>query len=192
MFEDKRSKRVIFVSHCILNQSAKIDGCAHHPGAVREVVDVILASGCGIAQLECPELMHLGLDRQADPEAERSVESEDSRVGELMQRPFGRVCCREIADRACHQMEQYVRHGFAVLGVLGVNGSPTCGVETGWSAGRETSGPGVLMRELQHAWAERRLCVPIRGIKATQPEHAVETTRQMLGEADQIPTSGTR
>jgi predicted secreted protein len=183
VFEDRRSKRVIFVSHCVLNQNAKIDGCAHYPGAIREVLDVILASGCGIVQLGCPELMHLGLERQVDPGSARTIESEDSRVGELMQRPSGRMCCREIAERASCQVEQYVRSGFAVVGVLGINGSPTCGVETAWSDGLEIAGPGVLIRELRDAFARRHLSIPIRGIKAEHPADAVEAVREVLGAA---------
>ena len=183
MFEDRRSKRVIVVSHCVLNQNAKIDGCAHYPGAIREVLDVILTSGCGILQLECPELMHLGLDRQVDAAAVRTIASEDSRVGDLMQRPSGRMCCREIAERACRQVVEYVRNGFDVVGVLGINGSPTCGVETAWSDGLETTGPGILIRELQEACARRQLSIPIRGIKAKRPADAVEAVREVLGAA---------
>jgi predicted secreted protein len=182
VFEDRRSKRVIFVSHCILNQNAKIDACARYPGVMNEVLEVIQAAGCGIVQLECPELMHLGLDRQADPEEPRSIESEDTRVAELMQRPFARICCREIADRAAYQVEQYLCHGFTVAGVLGIDGSPTCGVERGWSAGRETAGPGVLTRELIDACAQRRLSIPIRGIRAANPQEAVAVVRGMLGD----------
>lgn len=33
MFDDKRGKKLILVSHCILNQNAKLDECAHYPGA---------------------------------------------------------------------------------------------------------------------------------------------------------------
>ena len=69
-------------------------------------------------------------------------------------------------------------------GVLGVNGSPTCGVETGWSHGRETIGPGVLMQELQEALARCGLPLPpMRGIKAQYPLEAVEALREILSGA---------
>ena len=63
MFTDRRSKKIILVAQCILNQNAKIDGCAHYPGAIEGVAEVLIRSGCGIVQLPCPEVMHLGLDR---------------------------------------------------------------------------------------------------------------------------------
>lgn len=180
MFEDSRSKRVIFVSHCILNQNAKIDGCAHYPGAVRELVDIIVTSGCGIVQMDCPEFLHLGLDRQVEIGSERTIESEDSRVAELMEAPAGRACCREVASQVAQQMEQYVRHGFTVVGVLGVNGSPTCGVEIGWRADTEVAEPGILIRELVAACARRGLSVRARGIKAKDPDGAVRAAREIV------------
>jgi len=188
VFEDGRSKRVIFVSHCILNQNAKIDGCAHYRGSIREVADLILRSGCGVVQIECPEIMYLGLDRQVVPGLQRTIESEDTRVAELMEGEAGRTYCRDIASRVVHQMEQYVRSGFSVVGVLGVNGSPTCGVETGWRADGEVAEPGVLIRELQAACQQRGLSVPIRGIKAEDPEGAVRAAREVLGAA--VPFQG--
>lgn len=183
MFEDKRSKRVIFVSHCILNQNAKIDGCAHYPGAIRVAADLILDSGCGVVQMECPEITHLGLDRQVTTDSQRTVESEDTRVAELMEKPEGRGCCREIASRVAYQIEQYVRSGFSVLGVIGVNGSPTCGVEMGWRAGAEVAESGVLIREIREACRRRGLSVNIRGLKAREAGVAEQVVREVLGDA---------
>jgi predicted secreted protein len=169
---DKRSKRVVFVSHCILNQNAMVDGLACYPGVVREVVDTILASGCGIVQLECPELIHLGLDRRVDIDSERTIGSEDSRIRVLMEERSGRSCCRKIAEQAAYQIRQYILNGFVVVGVLGINASPTCGVETTWSEGMEVPGPGAFIRELQEEFARRNLAIPIRGINLNDPSGA--------------------
>ncbi len=183
MFEDGRSKRVIFVSHCILNQNAKIDGCAHYPGAIQGIADLIVRSGCGVVQMECPEVMHLGLDRQVVAGSERTIESEDTRVAQLMEAPAGRACCRDVASRVARQMEEYVRNGFSVVGVLGVNGSPTCGVETGWRADAEVAEPGVLIRELRVACEQRGLSVRVRGVKAKDPEGAMRAAQEVLDAA---------
>ena len=65
MFTDARSKRVVLAVHCILNQNARIDECAHFPGAMGRIAQLLVDSGVGIVQLPCPELLYLGLDRQA-------------------------------------------------------------------------------------------------------------------------------
>ncbi len=73
MFTDARSRKIIFVAHCVLNQNAKIDRCARYPGAMPELAAFLLQSGVGIVQLPCPELLALGLDRQADPHAPTTI-----------------------------------------------------------------------------------------------------------------------
>jgi predicted secreted protein len=179
-FEDKRSKRIVLVAHCVLNQNAKIDGCAHYPGVMREVAEALIESGCGIVQLPCPELLHLGLDRQVDRQSARTVESEDTRVGALMQEGSGTLCCRRVAEEIAYQVEQYQQNAFAVVGLLGINGSPTCGVETAWADGREVESPGALIREVQAALKRRGWNVPMRGIRAKDSATAVRVTAELL------------
>jgi predicted secreted protein len=182
MFSDKRSKKVVFVAHCMLNQSAMIDGLACYPGVVREVVDTLVASGCGIVQIECPELTHLGLERRVDKESERTIGSEDTRVGMLMQKQPGRLCCRRLAEQVAYQIEQYLQSGFVVAGVLGINGSPTCGVETSWSEDFAVPGPGIFIRELEEAFTCHNLAIPVRGINLEDPAGSVNVVRQIVSD----------
>lgn len=39
MFNDGRSKKVVFVAHCFLNQNSISDGTAIYPAANKDVVD---------------------------------------------------------------------------------------------------------------------------------------------------------
>ena len=71
MFTDKRSKKVIFVAHCVLNQNAISDGTALYPSAHTDIIQKLLKSQVGIVQLPCPELLCLGLDR-GNPEGATS------------------------------------------------------------------------------------------------------------------------
>jgi predicted secreted protein len=181
LFRDKRSKRVIFVSHCILNQNAMIDKMACFSGPVPEVVDTILASGCGIIQLDCPELVHMGLDRAVDLISPRTTGSEDTRVRVGMEKGPGRTVCRKIAERIAWQMEQYNMNGFHIAGVLGINDSPTCGVETTWINGNAVAGQGVFIEELLKELNKRKLIIPIRGINLSNPVESKKITSQFSG-----------
>jgi len=181
MYGDHRSKRVIFVSHCILNQNAMIDGLAGYAGVVREVVEAIVASGCGIVQMECAEITLLGMDRRVDRHVARTIGSEDSRVRLLREKRSGRAISRRIAEQVCFQINQYLQNGFIVAGVIGVNVSPTCGVETSWLKGAEVNSPGVLIRELQEAFRRHNLAIPIRGLELNDPVASVEVVRKMVG-----------
>jgi hypothetical protein len=46
--KDQRSGKVIFVSHCVLNQNSKVRGLAQFPGAVLPLVSLLLDNGIGI------------------------------------------------------------------------------------------------------------------------------------------------
>ncbi|MBI5577662.1 MAG: DUF523 domain-containing protein [Deltaproteobacteria bacterium] len=180
MFKDKRSKMIVLVAHCILNQNSKIDGCAYYPGPIKGVAELLMSAGCGIVQLPCPELMHLGLDRRVDRQSARTIEAEDTRVARLMSENAGRSCCRQIAEEAAYQVQEYLKNGFEVGGMLGINGSPTCGVETIWAERQEEPGRGVLIQELVEACQGRGVSLHFKGIKAAKPGEAIATTKEML------------
>jgi predicted secreted protein len=180
MFTDARSKKVILVSHCILNQNAKIDRCAHYPGAMREVTQALLDAGVGFIQIPCPELLFLGLDRRVEKDKETTVESEDDRVGVLMNKTVPRVLCGKISYDLIYQIKQYQLNGFTVVGMLGINGSPTCGVETTWEDGKETDGSGIFIKIFKEECADQGVNIPIRGIKAQDPQAALDTLKELL------------
>jgi len=190
MFTDKRSKRVVFVAHCVLNQNAKIDRCAHYPGAMRELTDFLIDSGAGIVQMPCPELIHLGLDRRTDRTLPTTVESEDDRVAGLMREDAASTLCDRLAEEIVHQVRQYRENGFEVAGILGINGSPTCGVETNWRDGEEAAGAGVFIRTLCRRLQDEGFAVPARGVKASRPEEAISAATQILKSRQQTGPPG--
>jgi predicted secreted protein len=183
VFEDKRSKQVLLAAHCVLNQNAKIDRCAHYPGMVHEVVNLFFEAGVGVIQMPCPELLYLGLDRQVDHAAVTTIKTEDTRVARRMVEARSQALCGEIASNLVYQVEEYQKNGFEVVGVVGINGSPTCGVETTWSNDREEPGLGVLMQALQTACHRQHIALSLRGIKAVEPQQATIAVRELLSAA---------
>ena len=57
---DERTRRVVFVSHCLLNENTRYAGGATRPGAVAEIIGELIAAGYGIHQLPCPERLAWG------------------------------------------------------------------------------------------------------------------------------------
>ena len=87
MFADGRSRKVVFLAHCLLNQNAISDGTAVYPAAFRELVQFFLEHQVGIVQLPCPELCCLGLDRGNRQGAQSPVTEENTRIRAAMQAP---------------------------------------------------------------------------------------------------------
>ena len=87
MFTDGRSKKVVFLAHCLLNQNAISDGTAVYPSAFQGLIRFFLDNDVGIVQLPCPELCCLGLDRGNVLGAQSPVTVENTRIRAAMGAP---------------------------------------------------------------------------------------------------------
>ena len=62
---DPRSDKVVFLSHCMLNQNARIVRAADFPAMFEPLIDYLQKKQVGLIQMPCPELYCLGLGRRA-------------------------------------------------------------------------------------------------------------------------------
>jgi len=153
MIQDKRSRKIVVVAHCILNQNSRVLGIAYYPGMINEIVDVLKKCEVGVIQMLCPELTYAGLLRR-------------SQTKEQYDTPAFRRHCRQIAFGLADQVQEYSKNGFKVLAILGVDGSPTCGVdETSIQETKFTKAPGILIEELQSELKGRKVVVPMKGVR---------------------------
>ena len=167
--EDVRSGKVIFVSHCLLNQNSKVFGIAYRPAAINEVVEYFLKNNIGIFQMPCPEASYWGLRRWAMLREQYDV-------------PRFRDYCKNLAHEIANQIVEYLRNGYTVIAVVGMDGSPVCGVNwTNTYVGGQwggfiteetferppkqkvTKGRGVFMDELYKELRERNVKIPFIG-----------------------------
>ena len=170
----------MLAAHCILNQNAISDGTADFPGADRELVHRLLQAGIGILQMPCPELHCLGLDRGDPKGGARPVLEENSRIREAMGQAAAARILSTLVERVIFEVEEYRKHGFEIVGLIGINRSPSCGVETTSRLNQEEPGQGVFIEALRAAFAVRGLPVAMIGIKASQPEQAQQSVEALL------------
>jgi predicted secreted protein len=181
MFTDARSRKLVLVAHCILNQNSISDGTADYPGSIKEVVSLLLEAQCGIVQMPCPELHCLGLDRGDVHGAERPLLVENTRIRDsMMRRPADRTL-RVLVRSLAYQVNQYLRHGFTVLGVVGIDRSPSCGVNTTSMSDREVQGRGVFIDALRKELEKKNVQTAWIGIKAPEIENALLYIQELLG-----------
>lgn len=121
-----RSKKVIFMSHCILNQNTVVCPLARAKGAYREIIEKIMDDGIGIHQLPCPEYRYLGLKRE--PMTKEQYDTKEFRI-----------LCKDIAKDMINIMKEYLENDYEVMGLIGINQSPACSIQ-----GRQ----GILMEEI--------------------------------------------
>ncbi len=109
--------RVVILAHCILNQATRArwkgGGANRIEGPIEKIITPLLEHGVGIIQMECPEQTLYG-----NPRPPKSRDDYDT--------PEFRAKCREIALRAMQTIEN---NASELITVLGLEGSPSCGVE---------------------------------------------------------------
>jgi uncharacterized protein YbbK (DUF523 family) len=130
--EDSRTKKVVFLSHCILNENTRYLGGAGRGGCVREIVEQCLAADIGMVQMPCPEqLAWGGVSKRLLLRAYGTSGTLPFRLRRLILPlviAYTRFVYRRTAQRTAKQIEDYLDSGYTMVGVVGVDGSPSCGV----------------------------------------------------------------
>lgn len=180
--QDQRSKALVVVVHCILNQNAKVYGIARYPGVIRPVVELLVKEGFGIIQMPCPETTYLGLRRW-------------QYVKEQYDTPAFREHCSKLVKSIVDQIEDYRENGYKVVAVLGADGSPSCGVNRTprnptWGGlipdrlpnQKQVSEMGVYMEALAEELKKRQLQIPFLGVPEYPEAGDLETALAQIEE----------
>ena len=170
----KRSGKILILCHCLMNANAKVRPLASYPGVLMEALEPYLRQGVGIIQLPCPESSYLGINRWG-----MSKEQYDH--------PRFRRHCRHILTPVLDQVEAYCASGCEIVGVVGADGSPNCGIHQtpmGYNGGvigasgaveeqiggvHLAAGTGVFMEELKRMLAEKSIVTTFMAIDEKNP-----------------------
>ncbi|MCS7128971.1 MAG: 2-thiouracil desulfurase family protein [Desulfurococcaceae archaeon] len=124
-----RGGRVIIVAHCLLNQNSRVFGAAKQTALVKEVVELAYSKEVGLLQMPCPELLYAGYRRFWS-------------VKEQCDNPNYRRFCRKLSKQLADYIEEYLKNHVKVVGIVGIAGSPSCGVLTTASSSEWMGDPG--------------------------------------------------
>ncbi len=182
----KRGKKIIFVSHCLLNVNVKLMGLAAHPGAVKELVFFLMDHDTAMVQLPCPESEILGLCRWGH-------------VKDQLAYPFFKDRCRCLLAPFIRQIHMYRDNGYLLKGVIGIDGSPSCGVDktcrsTRWSGDfldkEDTWGkikslewraePGIFMEIFQTMLIENKLSLDFFAVDESEIDTSLSSLFKTL------------
>ena len=123
---------MVFLSHCILNENTRYLGGACSPACVRPIVEECIRNDWGMVQLPCPE------QRAWGGVVKRHLLKAHGAGGSLLYRfrpivlPvfewYSRWIYRGLARQVAGEIEDYLKSGFVVAGIVAVDGSPSCGL----------------------------------------------------------------
>jgi predicted secreted protein len=160
--KDIRSRRIVFLVECLLNQNARGAGTANSPAVSRPVIDLLADRQVGMVQIPCPEIACLGCAR-------RRVAGQSLR--DALEAPGPTACWTKLAMATADRIQCYLDQGYEVLAVLGGNqGSSGCAVrvEPG-SFGHMANNSGVFMKALATELTQRGLRIPFHGMRDSDP-----------------------
>lgn len=130
--KDERGRKVIFLSHCLLNENTRYLGGAFRKAGMDELIDELQEKEIGIVQMKCPEQKTWG----------GVLKSEMLRgycIKGTWLRPFLKIYMvfflwktkrsfKKIARDVVSDIKDYMDSGFEVAGIVGIKGSPSCGI----------------------------------------------------------------
>jgi predicted secreted protein len=157
------------LAHCHLNANTKVHGLATYAGIRSDVIAPLVLAGVGVVQLPCPEATFLGMARWG-------------MTREQYDTVAYRRHCEAIAAPVIDTLCQLAADGCTIEVVLGVDGSPSCGVtrtcqgytggeiETLFDAGyipraHDAARPGVFMEVFRSLLQAADLQVEFRGVE---------------------------
>lgn len=109
-----RDKKLILLSHCILNQNSVVLPLARSKGGF-PIAKALFDEGIGIIQLPCPEFKFLGPERKPMNKEEYDI-------------PEYRTLCRDLFTPILEDIKKYLAQDYSLLGIVGINESPTCSI----------------------------------------------------------------
>lgn len=175
----KRSKKMVLLCHCILNTNAKVEGLSKYEGAEGKIVSLLVEKGIGIIQLPCPELMNYGIKRWGHVKSQFDT-------------PYYRESCQKLFKPYLSQLEDYINNGYEFVALVGVNGSPTCGIDRtcnadwggewrttdGWKSKLDTIEvkyeQGVFIEEIQKILASKQINLPLYGLDGANIDESIK------------------
>lgn len=134
----QRNKKLIYVSHCVLNQNSVIAGWERSESSFKRVIQLILDKDISIIQLPCPELKALGLSRP--PKTKEAYDYKEYRN-----------LCDSLSESVISEMKVYLENDYQIIGLIGIEESPTCDTNRN---------RGIFMEELYHKLKENNINLP--------------------------------
>ena len=182
-------KKVLFVSHCILNTASKVvlynqEEMEAEEKLRKEFLNLAINNDIHLIQLPCPEFTLYGAKRWGH-------------VSNQFDNIFFKKHCRKILEPIIDQLKEYLdnENMFEVLGFVGVDGSPSCGVDYtcvgdwyGSFEGRTdldktlatadlTKGSGVLFSVLKEMLKEENVNVKVSSLFANEPNKCLDMVK---------------
>ena len=120
---EEMKRKILVVSHCFFNDGTKlkyenIEDAKKEREQKRNFLRKMLDEGVELIQLPCPEFLLYGANRWGH-------------VASQFDTPFYKEASKKLLEPILLQLREYQKNEdrFELLGVVGIDGSPSCGIQ---------------------------------------------------------------
>jgi predicted secreted protein len=172
-------KKIVIVSHCVLNTASKVfyynrEDITKEEIARKAFLYEAIKEDIHLLQLPCPEFNMYGSNRWGHTK-------------EQFDNPFFRDKCKEMLEPLILQMKEYTSENdkFEVLGIVGIDGSPSCGVNITCCGewGGEFSGRSDIKEVLKKVHVKSEKGVFMEVLESMMQENGINLPIISLNEA---------
>lgn len=177
-------RKIILLSHCILNPYSKVKSNEKTENML-PLIEFLINNDIGIFQLPCPENLIYGQRRWGH-------------VFEQFDTPFYRKTMVKELEPIFLELEDYVKNSTKIIAYIGIDGSPSCGVnftcsnpkwggEIGCLYPKDeplTCGvakrPGVYSLEISKLIESKGLNIPMLAFEKNRQEELIKELEQLI------------
>ena len=153
-------KKVVFVSNCLLNQNIRARGVKNtykengkELNIIKPLVKLLAKYDVAIEQLPCVEIYYEGLYRKACGQ------------DKYLNNKFLKICRRHV-NETVFLIKEMKKNNFDIKAIIGVDGSPTCGVDrTSLGRGIFDKDKGIFMKLLYKELKKNKINIPFIGAR---------------------------
>lgn len=135
---DKKYSEAIVVTFCLLDQFMRADGAKkYNKNLYIPILEWAINNNIAIIPLPCPEYLYEGINRKA-----AGIERYDT--------PNYNKHCKELAEKTVNLLNDHINKGIHIKAIIGINGSPSCGVEYCKKNTKKVKRPGIYLSEIMN------------------------------------------
>jgi len=154
---DQRSKKFIFVPFCLMCQAFQARGIVRFgfSSTIKPIMDELLNHDVNIIQMPCPESQLGGY--------EKGLRRNPQGISQYNTSEFIEICER-VATEVAEMIKGILSSGYTVVGILGMEYSPSCSIKLQYSHRGTFHQPGIFIEALQNILERERINIPFIGV----------------------------
>ena len=170
---DKRSRKFIFIPFCVLCQAFQAQGIVRYDfsSVMTPIIEEIMRHDLNIIQMPCPE-SKLGGYKNGLQRLPQSIKKYDTLEF--------REICMNCASEVMEQIKAILENGYEIVGILGIENSPSCSIKLQYSNNGAYHQPGIFIEELKKQLEQDGIEIPLLGINRRGIEATLARLRKMF------------